>query len=318
MDNIIRETEMFAKVLEGNIHFYRELWTEIYPVQYYLGHNTILSKLPNEDLSNINPAYKDVDIKYYINSKGYRYYPDKSVKKNKKAFCFGCSFTLGHGLPDNETWPYILGEKLGEEWSIENYGKSGASFEEITRIFYQVIKNTPADQMPDAVFFLFPELTRRSYIGNIEDTPVHAGIVFEQNPEATHQAELKALRENTVDGITTLFGRQCKYEDAVVRVKMYAYTSAINSFFNNVSCFNIIRETCTRYNIPWSWYSWSYTYWNLSKEVIAEFMDVNNTVVDDNGLKPVEYKEGRSRDNTHCNGYVCEQFADILYKGLKK
>ena len=185
MDNIIQEIESFANVLESNILFYRELWSEMYPVQYYLGHNTILSSLPNENLRDINPAYKDVDIKYYINSKGYRYYPDKSVKKNKKAFCFGCSFTLGHGLPDNETWPYILGEKLGEEWSVENYGKSGASFEEITRIFYQVIKNTPADQMPDAVFFLFPELTRKSYIGNIENTPVHAGIVFEQHPDAT-------------------------------------------------------------------------------------------------------------------------------------
>ncbi len=83
MDNIIQEIESFANVLESNILFYRELWSEMYPVQYYLGHNTILSSLPNENLRDINPAYKDVDIKYYINSKGYRYYPDKSVKKNK-------------------------------------------------------------------------------------------------------------------------------------------------------------------------------------------------------------------------------------------
>ena len=301
MDSVVTEQSSIVKIIESNIDFYKAFWTDTYPVQTRLGQNVILDWLPHEDKININPVYKNVEIKYHINNHGYRYYPNNPNKGSKKAFCFGCSFTLGHGLPDNETWPYILNEKLGKDWSVYNFGVYGSSFEEMARIFYQVIKSTPKEEHPAAVFFLLPDFTRKSYIGNkTNKKPVYTNIVLKKNPEATYEAVIEELKTKN-------------YTEADIKAKAYSYFSSVQCFFDNVMIFNLVREICAKYNIPWFWYTWSHIYWSLPKEIIAEYMCTENTVTDDNGLKIIDIKPGKSRDSTHCDGYRCEQYANMLY-----
>lgn len=326
MDNTAAEYKNFANILENNFDFYKNLWTSSFPTQAYLGKNKVLEWLPNENKNDINPFYKDTKILYHIDENGYRFFPDKiNKKRGKKAFCFGCSYTVGHGLPDNETWAYQLGEKLGEDWSIYNFGKCGASIEEVTRIFYQVIKSVRfKEELPDAVFFLLPSYSRETYIGNIDKKPIYSRVIYTTKNNNTYDLEAQWFKDAFINSDPkkpyALFDDlTLSHDDALIRVNSYAYGSAVQYFFKSVMHIKIIQETCLRYNIPWYWYSWCHSYHHLSKEVIAEYMGTN-TVLDDNGLKLLNYnvKNTRSRDNTHCSGHIAESYAALLYEAYKK
>lgn len=64
----------------------------------------------------------DVEIDYTFNSHGFR-----SIEFDQKidVVCFGCSFTMGTGLPMSYTWPSQLASMTG--LSVANLGHAGSS-----------------------------------------------------------------------------------------------------------------------------------------------------------------------------------------------
>ena len=56
--------------------------------------------------------------------------PEKALPGRRKIACIGDSITFGAGVMSKRkklAWPYVLGQKLGEDWQVLNYGISGAT-----------------------------------------------------------------------------------------------------------------------------------------------------------------------------------------------
>ena len=91
-------------------------------------------------------------ITYNINSCGYRGKEfDPSVKN---IVTLGCSFTIGIGLRESETWPYLLGNKLG--LPVHNIAWGGWSCDTLFRMSQYWIPKLG----PELVVMLAPSAAR--------------------------------------------------------------------------------------------------------------------------------------------------------------
>lgn len=93
--------------------------------------NYTLNRLPilTERCNNIITKYdsdNSLSVQYNFNDYGYRASFDyEPLLDSEKIVCIGCSFTEGVGLNENETWPYILSQKIGLPYL--NLGIAGGS-----------------------------------------------------------------------------------------------------------------------------------------------------------------------------------------------
>lgn len=65
------------------------------------------------------------DVLYTTDEQGRRVTPRRGDKADTVVFIFGCSFTFGEGLNDGDSYPWKLGELLGEKYQVFNYGYHG-------------------------------------------------------------------------------------------------------------------------------------------------------------------------------------------------
>ncbi len=81
---------------------------------------------------------KDIvyDVTYTTNELGNRITPTHANAKTAVVL-FGCSFTLGEGINDKETFAYKLGESLGENYQVINLGVGGYG----THHIYSIIQS---------------------------------------------------------------------------------------------------------------------------------------------------------------------------------
>ena len=55
----------------------------------------------------------EIDHPFYWSNVPFHNISNTDCKKDNEAFgAFGCSFTYGHGLQENETWPHLLSNKF--------------------------------------------------------------------------------------------------------------------------------------------------------------------------------------------------------------
>jgi hypothetical protein len=78
---------------------------------------------------------------------------------------FGCSFTYGHELEEEHTWPYLLGSK--------NYGVGGGSPQTVARLVTAWI---PESDDVENVFVLMPPPARREIYNDLTQLYVHLNI----------------------------------------------------------------------------------------------------------------------------------------------
>ena len=64
------------------------------------------------------------NVTYTLNDKGWRITPE-APEADTAILLFGCSFTFGEGLEDEQTLAWKLGEMLGPRYKVYNYGFSG-------------------------------------------------------------------------------------------------------------------------------------------------------------------------------------------------
>ena len=67
-------------------------------------------------------GWVDTDIEYRYNSYGFR---TEEFDRQFDVVCFGCSFTMGTGVPVQDTWPAQLQQKIGLKTA--NLGHAGSS-----------------------------------------------------------------------------------------------------------------------------------------------------------------------------------------------
>ena len=66
--------------------------------------------------------YIDYDIEYRFNSHGFR---APEFDQEFDIVCFGCSFTMGTGVREEHTWPFVLSKLTG--LTVANLGHAGSS-----------------------------------------------------------------------------------------------------------------------------------------------------------------------------------------------
>ena len=211
------EYDSFFKLIDND--FYLKFTKKQFPEGHKKYKNVLLKKLDSEKLEeSFNKEYEFIDITYSIDEYGYRIYPKLNRPTNKNIFCFGCSYTFGHGIPDEHTWPYILAKKLGEDYTPHNYGVPASSIKSMGRRLYQVLNLNPIK--PDHVFLFLPDIFRNEYIGNIGDAPIYIDLCLNFH---------KAF--NTLQAIEELRRRKRSDEpNNDIRTLWYAYTSVMNSY----------------------------------------------------------------------------------------
>lgn len=64
------------------------------------------------------------DVNYTSNEEGWRITP-VHPQATKAVVFFGCSFTIGQGVNDKDTYPYKVGQMLGTDYQVFNYGFHG-------------------------------------------------------------------------------------------------------------------------------------------------------------------------------------------------
>lgn len=65
------------------------------------------------------------DVIYTLNSQGWRITPEHDDTADTAVILFGCSFTIGEGVKDEQTYAYLLGEMLGGKYQVFNFALQG-------------------------------------------------------------------------------------------------------------------------------------------------------------------------------------------------
>lgn len=142
------------------------------------------------------------------------HYNDAVLRQDATAIgCFGCSNTFGLGLQTHETWPHLLGIKLGV--NCLNFGVSGAGIDSIflnlkssakDYKFKQVIINLPSFMRRigrikhNDYWFRWPIVTGyKKEFGNLLDSPVHDDLNFDEQKFKNHSKFVMKKIVNDID-----------------------------------------------------------------------------------------------------------------------
>ena len=100
--------------------------------------------------------YRTHEVKYTLNSLGYRTKEFDDIDWKESIVIFGCSFIFGIGVTDEHTVSYFL-EKLSGR-PVINMGIPGSSIQ--TALHNSIILNDSEYPIPKAVIYLFTDLNR--------------------------------------------------------------------------------------------------------------------------------------------------------------
>lgn len=65
------------------------------------------------------------DVRYTLDKYGHRVVAIHTEKPKADLLLFGCSYTFGHGLENEQTWPWKLSIDLGPDWLVTDYALNG-------------------------------------------------------------------------------------------------------------------------------------------------------------------------------------------------
>lgn len=102
------------------------------------------------------------DVKYSLDARGWRTLPDSSPNAPNDLMLFGCSFTFGMGLEDEQTWAWQLAKMLGPGWKLENYSASGYSVNHMLCLLEHHLVDKPTGKERLALFLAIDHQIRRN------------------------------------------------------------------------------------------------------------------------------------------------------------
>lgn len=103
-----------------------------------------------------NWSYRTKEIRYTVNSLGYRTKELSDIDQNNFFIAYGCSFTYGVGLAEDELWTATVANELGIE--CFNLGMGGCGMDYIYLNTMTYLKNT--DIKPKFVIIQCPDPAR--------------------------------------------------------------------------------------------------------------------------------------------------------------
>ena len=116
----------------------------------------------NGNLDKMNPRYREEPIEYHLNSLGYRCKELEDYEDDKFILVFGCSYTEGVGLHEDEIWHHHMSEKYNLPIMNLAMGGAGIDFQYFNTVLY--IKNK----------FPKPKLVVTQYPGEYRKTFAYA------------------------------------------------------------------------------------------------------------------------------------------------
>jgi hypothetical protein len=223
-----------------------------------------------------NKKYSKIDISYHINENGFRISNRNYIELENIIACFGCSNTFGIGIKWEETWPYLLNQKLGDNFLVKNYGVSGASNDMIARL----ICNYLSKHKPKAICCFFPEIFRielieseRNYMINFADHFYKMLVVDKKYKELN---------------ITREFIRFFKAYQSVFTEN--------NCIYNFIKNYKLIESTCKANNVDLYWCSSTILELNMKDEKLKNVFRMDNHVAIDESMLSIKEL---ARDNHH-------------------
>lgn len=110
------------------------------------------------------------DVRYGFDAQGRRVTPASDAKPQAELLLFGCSFTFGYGLEDQETWAWKLGKLLGPAWRLSNYAYNGFGPQQMLTRLEEGMVESPSAPERAALFLAIGHQIRRN-----------AGLVYRHN-----------------------------------------------------------------------------------------------------------------------------------------
>lgn len=105
---------------------------------------------------NPSPHWTKYSVKYKFNSQGFRSREFEINTGNPVLLTFGCSHTVGVGIPVEDNWPEQLGTKYFPNHLVYNAGLGGANSDTVARLATSIIPIIK----PDLVAILWPNMYR--------------------------------------------------------------------------------------------------------------------------------------------------------------
>lgn len=102
------------------------------------------------------------DVRYGFDALGHRVTPLSTQPTQAEILVFGCSFSFGHGLEDEETWAWLLGKALGPAWRITNYAYKGFGAQQMLTLLEEGVVSKPESNAKAAVFLALHHHVRRN------------------------------------------------------------------------------------------------------------------------------------------------------------
>jgi len=170
------------------------------------------------------------DFVYKLNKDFFR--GDHFLKLSSKDYnivTLGCSYTFGHGLPEEYTWPNVLNKSIGEinkNSKLFNLGSPGLGIDALINNLVVFINKYG---VPDAIFALWPDMNRHvAYHPNKKEYRINI-------PNLDH------LRNRRDDRF--LFDK----------VRNYVFEDRI---YNHINQIRFLELLCKAYKIKLIWHSW--------------------------------------------------------------
>jgi hypothetical protein len=177
-----------------------------------------------------------------FNQNGYRDLNYKKIKNkyNGKFFCFGDSSTVNLNIPDEHTWPFILGKKINIE--PINYGVNECSADFISRQIYQIITSIAPEDYPRHIFILWPDIFKKEH------------ILYNKNLDIDCQ-QVSFLPSNIEVNIKNI--------------------NVLDPFFNFVKNFKFVELLLANKEISWSWISNSNILNDLPITIVKDYLNLD-------------------------------------------
>lgn len=151
------------KVLEFEPPFTNYWCTDYFKNSGKINYSSYWCDTDSEENFRKNPkkGYTDQSIYYQFNSYGYRTKEFDFESLRPTVLCLGCSFTVGIGVNEFESWPAHIQSNFTDH-NVYNLGYAGASCDTVARIL-SAIKNK---LNPKIVFIAWPNKSRYEIYGN--------------------------------------------------------------------------------------------------------------------------------------------------------